>query len=113
VLPRPVKSAKARLYEHVCRGGVAYGCLALTILEKQGLDGGHAKAIETEVIACSLDEEKLERSCGVEPDPQYCLLGAMMFLTGTCASQQTERGKKLFSRAAAFRVAWPKTAESP
>ncbi len=102
----------ARIYERVCRGGVAYGCLALTILEKQGLDAGYAKAIETEVIACSLDAEKLENNCTVEPDPQYCLLGAMMFRTGSCTALQEDRGQRLLKRAEPFRVAWPNAAES-
>ncbi|HVJ17321.1 MAG TPA: tetratricopeptide repeat protein [Polyangiaceae bacterium] len=102
----------ARIYERVCRAGVPHGCLALTILEKQGLDAGHARAIETEVIACSLDAEKLERACTVEPDPQYCLLSAMMFRTGTCTSQQEGRARQLFERARPFQVAWPNVAES-
>jgi TPR repeat protein len=97
----------ARIYENVCRGGVAHGCLALSILEKQGLDGGHARAIETEVIACSLKADGLERACALEPDPQHCLLAAMMFATGTCTGTSPERAKKLLRQAEPFRVTWP------
>lgn len=100
--------AAASIYEHVCRGGIAHGCLALAILEKQGLDAGFGKAIEIEVAACSLDAAKLERSCMVEPDPQFCLLAGMMYLTGTCASEDAARARQSLRRAEAFQVTWPR-----
>ncbi len=96
-----------RLYERVCRGGVPHGCLALAILEKQGLDHGRAAAPEVETAACTLKAEGLERSCMAEPDPQFCLLGAMMFRTGTCTGPDEARAKRLLLRAEPFRANWP------